>query len=147
MARRSARGGSRPRVYPNASRRGIFLAQPVTVDRDASTLSLSSPTRRRRRRSSPRYDTIHGTNPRIVRHPFISLSLSLEALRSFAPPPPKADNCLASRGRGRGSPFVIAELYLERWLIRTIGMAVRGSGSVETEAEAGWGRERISTIY
>lgn len=93
------------------SRRPVFLARPVTVDRP-----LSSPTRR--------YARIYGSYP----------SLS----RAFSVPPSPR---IITRGRRERVPFVIAELYLGRWLIRTIGTAVRGSGSAE-ERGGGDGYQR-----
>lgn len=95
------------------SRRPVFLARPVTVDRP-----LSSPTRR--------YARIYESYP--------SLSLS----RAFSVPPSPR---IITRGRRERVPFVIAELYLGRWLIRTIGTAVRGSGSAE-ERGGGDGYQR-----
>lgn len=93
------------------SRRPVFLARPVTVDRP-----LSSPTRR--------YARIYGSYP----------SLS----RAFSVPPSPR---IITRGRRERVSFVIAELYLGRWLIRTIGTAVRGSGSAE-ERGGGDGYQR-----
>lgn len=112
------------RSWPEEARALVFIPMPQPPACIFSATRYSRP-------STLVTDSTIRTNLRIV-----PLSLSLS--RAFSVPPcPR----IITRGRRERVPFVIAELYLGRWLIRTIGTAVRGSGSAE-ERGGGDGYQR-----
>lgn len=112
------------RSWPEEARALVFIPMPQPPACIFSATRYSRP-------STLVTDTTIRTNLRIV-----PLSLSLS--RAFSVPPSPR---IITRGRRERVPFVIAELYLGRWLIRTIGTAVRGSGSAE-ERGGGDGYQR-----